>query len=136
MKKNKNCVEKVTRRTMEENFQKVFQLLNKWMELKKIPRERQEEYYQRLILFLEQREEILRKKIICFTTGGAALSASISCFLFSQDSFDTILAIFFLILGVNFGTFPLSIKEKQYLEDFTEIENCRTRIKKICSKRK
>lgn len=121
---------------MEEDFQQTFQLLNKWMELKKIPQKKQEEYYQRLILSLEEKEGILRKKLMYFTTGGMALSASISCLLLSQDSFDTVLALFFLIYGVLVGTIPFKIEEKQYLEDYTEVENCRKRVKKICSKRK
>lgn len=120
---------------MEEDFQQTFQLLNKWMELKKIPQEKQEEYYQRLILSLEEKEGILRKKLMYFTTGGMALSASISCLLLSQDSFDTVLALFFLIYGVLVGTIPFKIEEKQYLEGYTEVENCRKRVKKICSKK-
>lgn len=121
---------------MEEDFQKAFQLLNKWMELKKIPQDKQEEYYQRLILSLEEKEGYLKKKLICFTTGGMALSASISCLLLGQDSFDTVLALFFLIYGVIVGTIPFSTEEKKYLEEYTEVEDCRLQIKKICSKKK
>lgn len=120
---------------MEEDFQKAFQLLNKWMELKKIPQDKQEEYYQRLILSLEEKEGYLKKKLICFTTGGMALSASISCLLLGQDSFDTVLALFFLIYGVIVGTIPFSTEEKKYLEEYTEVEDCRLQIKKICSKK-
>lgn len=121
---------------MEEDLEKTFLLLNKWMELKRIPREKQEEYYYRLILSLEEKEGILRKKLLCFTTGGMALSASLSCLLLRQDSFDTVLALFLLIYGVIVGTLPLNIEEKQYLEEYTEVENSRERIKKICSKKK
>ncbi len=121
---------------MEDNLEKTFLLLNKWLELKRIPREKQEEYYYRLILSLEEKEEILRRRLLCFTTGGMALSASIPCFLLRQDSFDTVLALFLLIYGVIVGTIPFNMEEKQYLEEYTEVEDSRERIKKICSKKK
>ncbi len=121
---------------MEENLEKTFQLLDKWMELKKIPKEKQEEYYHRLIFSLEEKEGILRKKLVCFTTGGMSLSASISCFLLGRDSFDIVLAVFLLLFGLIVGTIPLNIEEEDYLEDYKEVEICRERIKMICSKRK
>lgn len=121
---------------MEEEYEKTFDLLEKWMELKKISKRQQIKYYQSLVLFLEQKEELLHKKILFFTTGGMAVSSGITCLFLGGDTLDYALATFLILTGMLVGTVPLKQDEPVIDEKYEEEEKQRIYIKKLCRKRK
>lgn len=121
---------------MEEDFEKTFYLLEKWMELKKIPKKEQIKYYQELISVFEKKDDLMKQKIMCFTTGGMALSSSITCYLLGNDSLDYIIATFLLFCSALIGTIPLKNETPTISEEYKEIEKQRVYIKNLCEKRK
>lgn len=121
---------------MEEEYKKTFDLLEKWMELKKISKREQIKYYQSLVLFLEQKEEFLHKKILFFTTGGMAISSGVTCLFLGSDMIDYALATFLIISGMLIGTVPLKQEDPVIDENYEEEEEQRNYIKKLCRKRK
>ncbi len=127
---------------MEENLERTFVLLDKWMELKRIPREKQKEYYHKLVISLEKKEKKLREKLICFTTGSMAFSSSLTCYVLGNDKMDYVLATFFLFFSIIIGTIPFRMEDIEDIidleqtEQYGEIEKQRRIIKQKFEKRK
>jgi hypothetical protein len=119
---------------MEKNIDETFKLLDVWMEENKIPKDKQIMYYKNLILTLEEQKYFLKQKLICFTTGGIALSSAFSILLLSSESIDITFSVFLILYGVIIGTIPFSQNENDYLKEYEEIENQRQIYKIIYKK--
>lgn len=119
---------------MEEKEEKVLNLLETWMNQKRIPKHQQVQYYKKLISILESKKEILENLIIKISASLGFIGFGVGLLLPEEGEMDVYLGILFIAFGILFG-----LKNKQKKEEFNEfeeIEEERQMIKKWLQEKK
>lgn len=124
----------MTRRIMEEKYEKMIQLLETWMNQNNIPKSVQIKYYQKLIAVLETKKDDLKNVVLSSIIASSSIGFGVGIIMGEFDTPGLSLGACFILLGI-LVSIPRKYKNN-YLKDYEEIEEKRELIKKWWQEKK
>lgn len=118
----------MTRRIMEEKYEKMMRILETWLNQNGIPKSDQIKYYQKLIAVLETKKDDLENIVISSITASSSIGFGMGMIIGSFDTPNLPLSACFILFGILVAI-PKKHKN-DYLKDYEDIEEKRELIKK------
>lgn len=118
---------------MEEKYDKMIQILERWMNSQGIPKSEQIKYYQKLIAVLEDKTFDLKNLVLSSSIASLGIGFGVGSLLDMGD-LSIYLGIFSIIFGIVVAI-PTK-KDNNYLKGYEEIEEKRELIKKWWQEKK